>query len=284
MLQQVPLKRIGHGGEVAEVVRFLAGDGAELHHRPGHPRQRRTVHVSQVRSQRRWRDGHGRSRSRSGSRRSSSSSSGSKRTRCCRRRSSSRTSGADSLDTVELVMAFEEEFDLEIPDEDAEKIATVGDAIQLHQGELVGAGARRSAWTRGESSSPGLGAVTPMGNTAEEFWAALTRASRGSGPSPGSTPPLLPTRIAGEVKGFDSLKLHRQEGRPQARPVPQVRGRLRGRWRWRTRASNLERGGRDPVRRPGGLGHRRHQHAAGEPQGAAREGTAIGYRPSSSRC
>ena len=37
--------------------------------------------------------------------------------------------GADSLDTVELVMAFEEEFDLEIRDEDAEKIATVGDAI-----------------------------------------------------------------------------------------------------------------------------------------------------------
>jgi acyl carrier protein len=37
--------------------------------------------------------------------------------------------GADSLDTVELVMAFEEEFDLEIPDEDAEKFATVGDAI-----------------------------------------------------------------------------------------------------------------------------------------------------------
>ena len=37
--------------------------------------------------------------------------------------------GADSLDTVELVTAFEEEFDLEIPDEDAEKIATVGDAI-----------------------------------------------------------------------------------------------------------------------------------------------------------
>ena len=38
--------------------------------------------------------------------------------------------GADSLDTVELVMALEEEFDLEIPDEDAEKIATVGDAIE----------------------------------------------------------------------------------------------------------------------------------------------------------
>ena len=38
--------------------------------------------------------------------------------------------GADSLDTVELVMAFEEEFDLEIPDEEAEKIANVGDAIK----------------------------------------------------------------------------------------------------------------------------------------------------------
>lgn len=37
--------------------------------------------------------------------------------------------GADSLDIVELVMAFEEEFDLEIPDEDAEKIQTVGNAV-----------------------------------------------------------------------------------------------------------------------------------------------------------
>jgi len=37
--------------------------------------------------------------------------------------------GADSLDIVELVMAFEEQFDIEIPDEDAEKITTVKDAI-----------------------------------------------------------------------------------------------------------------------------------------------------------
>lgn len=37
--------------------------------------------------------------------------------------------GADSLDVVELVMALEEEFDVEIPDEDAEKIASVGDAV-----------------------------------------------------------------------------------------------------------------------------------------------------------
>ena len=38
--------------------------------------------------------------------------------------------GADSLDTVELVMALEEEFGIEIPDEDAEKMATVGDAVR----------------------------------------------------------------------------------------------------------------------------------------------------------
>jgi len=41
--------------------------------------------------------------------------------------------GADSLDTVELVMAFEEEFGVEIPDEDAEKLTTVGKALDyLH--------------------------------------------------------------------------------------------------------------------------------------------------------
>ena len=38
--------------------------------------------------------------------------------------------GADSLDTVELVMAFEEEFGIEIPDEEAEKLQSVGDALK----------------------------------------------------------------------------------------------------------------------------------------------------------
>ncbi len=41
--------------------------------------------------------------------------------------------GADSLDLVELVMAFEEAFDIRIPDEDAEKIRTVGDAVAYIQ-------------------------------------------------------------------------------------------------------------------------------------------------------
>ena len=43
--------------------------------------------------------------------------------------------GADSLDIVELVMAFEEAFDLDIPDEDAEKIRTVKDAVDYIEGK-----------------------------------------------------------------------------------------------------------------------------------------------------
>jgi acyl carrier protein len=44
--------------------------------------------------------------------------------------------GADSLDTVELVMEFEKAFSLQIPDEDAEKISTVGDVINYLQGKV----------------------------------------------------------------------------------------------------------------------------------------------------
>jgi len=44
--------------------------------------------------------------------------------------------GADSLDTVELVMAFEEEFDIEIPDEDAEKLTSVGKALEYLESRL----------------------------------------------------------------------------------------------------------------------------------------------------
>ena len=43
--------------------------------------------------------------------------------------------GADSLDTVELVMEFEKEFNVSIPDEDAEKITTVGDAVRYLTGK-----------------------------------------------------------------------------------------------------------------------------------------------------
>jgi acyl carrier protein len=46
--------------------------------------------------------------------------------------------GADSLDTVELVMALEEEFGVEIPDEDAEKLTTVGDALRYIEEKASG--------------------------------------------------------------------------------------------------------------------------------------------------
>jgi acyl carrier protein len=44
--------------------------------------------------------------------------------------------GADSLDTVELVMEFEKEFNIDIPDEDAEKLRTVGDALDYLKGKV----------------------------------------------------------------------------------------------------------------------------------------------------
>jgi len=46
--------------------------------------------------------------------------------------------GADSLDVVELVMQFEEAFDIQIPDEDAEKISTVGDAVSYLSSKAKG--------------------------------------------------------------------------------------------------------------------------------------------------
>jgi 3-oxoacyl-[acyl-carrier-protein] synthase II len=52
----------------------------------------------------------------------------------------------------------------------------------------------------------GVGAVTPVGNTAEEFWAALIQGKSGIGPITRFDAGPLPTKIAGEVKGFDSLR------------------------------------------------------------------------------
>lgn len=45
--------------------------------------------------------------------------------------------GADSLDTVELIMEFEKEFDIQIPDDKAEAIATVGNAVSFIEGTLI---------------------------------------------------------------------------------------------------------------------------------------------------
>jgi len=50
--------------------------------------------------------------------------------------------GADSLDTVELIMAFEEEFGVEIPDEDAEKLTTVGKSLEYLKTKLATKGSK----------------------------------------------------------------------------------------------------------------------------------------------
>ena len=52
----------------------------------------------------------------------------------------------------------------------------------------------------------GVGAVTPIGNTAEEFWAALIQGASGIGPITRFDATGFPTRIAGELKGFEPLK------------------------------------------------------------------------------
>src|SRR4026209_1648826 len=64
--------------------------------------------------------------------------------------------GADSLDTVELVMAFEEEFGIEIPDDAAESIVTVGDAVKyIDKANAAGAGAGLKAHAQGRRHGPG---------------------------------------------------------------------------------------------------------------------------------
>jgi 3-oxoacyl-[acyl-carrier-protein] synthase II len=63
-----------------------------------------------------------------------------------------------------------------------------------------------SAVERARVVITGLGAVTPVGNTAEEFWTSLTQGRSGIGPITRFDSTGFPTRIAGEVKGFDALK------------------------------------------------------------------------------
>ena len=76
--------------------------------------------------------------------------------------------GADSLDTVELIMEFEKEFDIQIPDDQAEAIATVGDAISFIE-KLN----KLQSVMSGRVVVTGLGALTPVGNNVSDFWKNL---------------------------------------------------------------------------------------------------------------
>jgi acyl carrier protein len=119
--------------------------------------------------------------------------------------------GADSLDTVELVMALEEEFECEIPDEEAEKITSVQQAI-----DYVNATSRSNppepALTRRRVVVTGLGVISPVGNTVSEAWDAITNGRSGIGEITRFDTSSFPVKIAGEVKGFDRCGLSLAEG------------------------------------------------------------------------
>src|SRR6476620_1705082 len=87
--------------------------------------------------------------------------------------------GADSLDIVELVMAFEEAFDIDIPDEDAEKITTVKDAIAYIETKK-----KYSPFPRGSNLSrrvvvTGVGLLCSTGSGTEGVWKALLAGKSG---------------------------------------------------------------------------------------------------------
>ena len=126
--------------------------------------------------------------------------------------------GADSLDTVELVMAFEEEFGIEIPDEDAEKITRVEGSRRVHRGALEGqevAAPRECAAApsasggggRSEQASRhhGIGLVSSVGIGTEANWSTLLRGCSGIATITRFDVSQFSTHIAGEVKGFDPL-------------------------------------------------------------------------------
>ena len=83
--------------------------------------------------------------------------------------------GADSLDTVELVMALEEAFDIEIPDEAAEGIATVGDAVNTLKKNSLEVQMMEKLH---RVVITGLGAITPIGNNIESYLQGLQSGKR----------------------------------------------------------------------------------------------------------
>jgi acyl carrier protein len=149
--------------------------------------------------------------------------------------------GADSLDTVELVMALEEEFECEIPDEEAEKITSVQQAIDYVKTHVKVSGSRQQRQAAAASGTgaalrpcfgpaaagmgrhgvaigvsmpdrplrsrrvvvTGLGIISPLGNDLSSSWDGIVNGRSGIGPITNFDAAAFTTRIAGEVREFD---------------------------------------------------------------------------------
>ena len=179
--------------------------------------------------------------------------------------------GADSLDTVELVMALEEEFETEIPDEEAEKITTVQQAIDyIEQSEVrralapASCDACRRRRCRVDAGSPmrprpagsphlrpgrheprrvvvtGLGIVSPVG-IGSPAWDSIRMPAPVSGRSPASTARRFRRGSPAEVKDFDVGKYLSAEGSAALRHVHPLRPRRHDGGGARRRARRLRR-------------------------------------------
>ena len=129
--------------------------------------------------------------------------------------------GADSLDIVELVMEFEKEFNIDIPDEDAEKLRTVGDARGLSEQQGRRVMKRRVVVT-------GLGAITPVGNDVATTWRALLDGRSGAAPITQFDAIDVPGALRLRGEGLRSAAVHGAEGSEARGPLHAVRRRRRG--------------------------------------------------------
>ena len=105
--------------------------------------------------------------------------------------------GADSLDTVELVMAFEEEFGCEIPDDAAEKIVTLKDAVSYLTDNSY---YLRKKYQLRRVVVTGLGTINPLGNTVDSSWSSLIKSNSGISKISKFDVDSYPCKIAGSIE------------------------------------------------------------------------------------
>ena len=117
------------------------------------------------------------------------------------------------LDTVELIMEFEKEFDIQIPDDQAENISTVGQAVSYIEKCI-----NNTLMELKRVVVTGLGALTPIGNNVNEYWDNLISGKSGAAPITYFDTEKFKTKFACELKDFNVLDfLDRKEARKMDR-------------------------------------------------------------------